>query len=234
MGSEQRGVLVTGGTGALGRSVVREFLDQGDRVHVSWVLEEELQALEAYLGQEFSRVQLHEADLTDEGEVARVFQEIREAGGLTVSAHIAGGFVYAPLEDTDAVTWRRMMEMNATTCFLCCRAAAELMGEGGGSLVNVAAVPALGQGAANMSAYSASKAAVLNLTRSLASELAARRITVNAIVPSMIDTPANREAMPDADRSSWVTPDEIARVVAFLSGPQGRIVTGSALQLSKT
>ena len=232
MSEEQRGVLVTGGTGALGRSVVERFLASGDRVHVSWLVEEELAALESFLGEDFSRVRLHEADLTREEDVRELFGAIGAAGGLSVSAHIVGGFAYASLEDTDTATWHRMLEMNATTCFLCCRAAAGLMAGAGGSIINVSAVPALLGGAAYMGAYSAAKAAVLNLTESLARELAPARISVNAIAPSSIDTPANREAMPDADTSSWLSPAEIAAVIGFLASPEGRIVTGSALALA--
>ncbi len=148
--------------------------------------------------------------------------------------NIVGGFVFAALADTGLSDWRRMFDMNATSAFLCCRAAVPLLRDsGGGSIVNVTAMPALTRGAAQMSAYAASKAAVLNFSQSLSSELAEDGITVNAIAPSIIDTPANREAMPDADRGNWLAPEEIASVVAFLAGDSARIVTGSVLALSK-
>ena len=147
---------------------------------------------------------------------------------------IGRGFVFAGLADTALSDWRRMLEMNVTSAFLCCRAAVPFLRDGGGgSIVNVTAMPALTRGAAQMSAYAASKAAVLNFSQSLSSELAEDIITVNAIAPSIIDTPANRGAMPDADTRNWLLPEEIAPVIAFLAGDSARIVTGSVLALSK-
>lgn len=145
-----------------------------------------------------------------------------------------GGFAYASLGDTEPATWDRMLSMNATSAFLCCRAAVPGMRAGKwGRIVNVASVPAVGGGAANLTAYSAAKAAVLNLTYSLAKELMADGITANAIVPSTIDTPANRAAMPDADRSTWLSAEAIGDVVVMLASEQAGIVTGTAVNLAK-
>lgn len=230
---QDRVALITGGTGALGRAVVRHFLDGGAKVHVSWVVAGEVERLQASLGADFPRLTMHRADLTQEEDVAALFEAIEEAdGGVDVLANIVGGFFYAALEDTESTIWRRMLEMNATTCFLCCRAAAPAMKRrGGGRIVNVAAMPALLRGAANMSAYAASKAAVLNFSHSLAAELGPEGIRVNVIVPTIIDTPANHEAMPDADTSTWLDPADIAAVVGFLASDAGRIVNGSELVL---
>ncbi len=233
---EERVAVITGGTGALGRGVVKTFLELGASVHVPWIVEEEVGLLEDTLGSLASKVGLHQADVTREDEVAALFSSIEESEGrLDILCNIVGGFVFAALADTTLADWQRMQEMNATSCFLCCRAAAPLMkAAGGGRIVNVTAMPALTRGAAQMCAYAASKAAVLNFSQSLASELAADHITVNAIAPSIIDTPANREAMPDADTESWLSPGEISRVVAFLADDDAKIVTGSVLALSKS
>jgi len=199
---------------------------------VTWVEEREVSLLKTFLGADAPNLHLHRVDVTDEAQVSQLFSEIGDSGSPEVLANIVGGFAWSSLHETDVDTWRRMIDMNATSCFLCSRAAAAAMKGTGGRIVNVASVPALARGAANMSAYSAAKAAVLNLTLSLAEELAPAGITVNAIVPSMIDTPANRQAMPDADRSTWLPPEEIAGVVAFLASEAARIVTGTAVNLS--
>jgi NAD(P)-dependent dehydrogenase (short-subunit alcohol dehydrogenase family) len=232
---KNRIALVTGGTGALGRAVVKRLASDGAFVHVPWIVEREVAELKSYLGKLASKVTLHSADVTDEASVRALFRQIAERSKrLDILANICGGFAYAALEETDAATWKRMLDMNATSAFLCCRAASPLMKKsGGGRIVNVAAGPALNRGAAMMSAYAASKAAVLNLTYSLSEELRPAKITVNAIVPTIIDTPANRSAMPKADTSAWLKPEEIAEVIGFLASDAARIVTGTAVALNK-
>jgi NAD(P)-dependent dehydrogenase (short-subunit alcohol dehydrogenase family) len=227
--------LITGGTGALGRALVRRLLDEGAQVHVSWVVARETDELAAFLGGDAGKVRLHEADVSEASAVRRLMAEVAGLGGrLHVLANLVGGFAYASLDDTDLGMWQKMLAMNATSAFLCCKyAVPHLRPAGNGRIVNVAAQPALGRGAANMSAYAASKSAVLNLTYSLAQELVRDGITVNAIVPSTIDTPANRSSMPDADRSTWLAPADIAGVVAFLASDAAAIVTGTAVNLSR-
>lgn len=219
---ERHVALVTGGTGALGRAVVRRLLAEGADVHVTWHSRGELDDFRNYLGEDAEQVVLHEADVTDPDSVAALFGELNRLDAL---ANVVGGFAMGSLEDTTPKAWHHMMNLNATSAFLCASAR--------GRIVNVASGPALARGAANMSAYAAAKAAVLNLTYSLSKELGKDRITVNAIVPSVIDTPANREAMPDADRSSWLAPEEIAEVIAFLVSDAAEIVTGTAVNLQK-
>ena len=134
-----------------------------------------------------------------------------------------------PLDDTDAGGLGRMLDVNLVTCFLCCRHAVRRFGTAGGRIVNVAARPALEprQGA-GMAAYVASKAAVAALTQALGAELASRDVLVNAVAPSIIDTPANRRAMPDARHETWPSPEDIARTIVFLASPANR-VTSSAV-----
>lgn len=228
-----RVAVVTGGTGALGRAVVGRFIAAGAAVHVPWIDEGEKQELEDAYPRD--RLHLSRVDLSDEQAVQAFFSGIREDGSqLDILCNIAGGFAMSSLSETSLDDWNKMIEINATTAFLSSRAAAnQLRDSSHGRIVNVTAMPALTRGDDQASAYAASKAAVLNLTQSLSTELAGSSVTVNAIAPSIIDTPDNREAMPDSDRSTWLTPEEIADVIAFLVGPSASIVTGSVLALSK-
>lgn len=234
--SAKRGVaVVTGGTGALGRWVVRVLLEQGFSVHVPWIVASEAEALALRVGEMSSRLFLTEADVGSADGVSRYFEVVRaQEGRLDALCNLVGGFRSAPLAETEPKLWEHMLWLNATTAFLCSRAALPLMKESGaGRIVNVAALPAVERGAANMSAYAASKAAVLNLTYSLARELRKAAITVNAVAPEILDTPENRGALPDADTSKWVHPSEAARVISFLLGPDAATVTGSVLVLAR-
>lgn len=216
-----REALVTGGTGALGSAVVGRLITAGATVHVPVYVAEEL---ERFPYRDHDAVRLHEGlDLSKETDVARLYGA---TSALYASVHIAGGFAMGPVGDTSLETWEHLMRMNATTCFLCCREAVRTLGGGEGRIVNVAARPALVP-TAQMSAYAASKAAVAALTLSLAEELAESGVWVNAIVPSIIDTRANRAAMPDADHAAWPTPEQIAETIAFLASPQNAVTRGA-------
>lgn len=230
-----RVAVVTGGTGALGQWVVHTLLEEGWEVHVPWVVDAEAEALAASVGDRSDALFLAEADVSRAESVARFFERVRgRSRRLDALCNLVGGFRMGPLEETDPELWNGMLELNATTAFLCCRAAAPLLeASGAGRIVNVAALPAVDRGAAGMSAYAASKAAVLNLTYSLARELRKSLVTVNAVAPETLDTPANRRAMPDADTSRWVHPREAARVISFLVSPDAAVVTGSVLVLAR-
>lgn len=216
-----REAVVTGGTGALGSAVVGRLIAAGATVHVPVF---DAKELDGFAYRTDTAVRLHEGmDLSVEADVARLFAE---TSSLYASIHIAGGFAMGPIVSTGLDVWNHMMRMNATTCFLSCREAVRTMGQRDGRIVNVAARPVLVP-TGEMVAYAASKAAVAALTLSLAEELSASSIWVNAIVPSIIDTKANRAAMPNADHGAWPKPDEIAETVAFLGSPQNSVTRGA-------
>ena len=213
-------VIVTGGAGALGTAVVGRLLDAGARCRVPYLHDREAAAFPHR-----DRVDLVACELTDEASVARLYAG---ASGLSASIHIAGGFAMSDLADTDKAALMAMIETNLVTAHLCMRAAVNAFGVDGGRIVNVAARPALEpRTGGGMSAYVASKAAVAALTQAAATELAGRNILVNAVAPSIIDTPANRASMPSADHSSWPKPDEIARTIVFLASAANAVTSGA-------
>ena len=225
MDFRNRTVIVTGGTGALGRAVVGVLLSAGAQCRVPYLRDTEAAA---FASQDHVTL-VPRCELSNEDDVARLYEG---AGPLWASIHIAGGFATGALADTSKAALMDMLNTNLVSCHLCCRAAARALA-GGGRIVNVGARPGLEprQGA-GMSAYVASKAAVIALTQALAAELAPQDILVNAVVPSVIDTPANRAAMPKADHAAWPKPEEIAQTIAFLASPDNRVTTGAAVPVS--
>jgi NAD(P)-dependent dehydrogenase (short-subunit alcohol dehydrogenase family) len=219
-------VIVTGGTGALGRAVVAALLAAGARCRVPYIVDAEAASFPHK-----DRVTLiGNCDLTNEADVARLYDGVAD---LWASIHIAGGFAMGAVADTDKAGMMHMLNVNFVSCYLCCRAAVRGFGAGGGRIVNIAARPALeprlGGG---MASYAASKAAVAAFTLALAAEVAGRGILVNAVAPSIIDTQANREAMPKADHAAWPKPEEIAATIAFLASPENKVTTGGVVPVS--
>jgi NAD(P)-dependent dehydrogenase (short-subunit alcohol dehydrogenase family) len=218
-----RNVIVTGGTGALGEAVVARLVRAGATCHVP-----SRRGGDAAGTEGGARI-APGIDLTDEAAVGRFFDTVPE---LWASVHLAGGFAMSPLAGTAQADFMRMIETNALTTFICCRAAARNMRKTGrgGRIVNVAARPGLDpRRGARMAAYAASKAAVVAITLALAEELKNDRILVNAIAPSTIDTPANRKAMPDADTSKWLSPEAAAEAILQLASPANVEISGAVL-----
>lgn len=222
---EGRHIVVTGGSGALGGAVLEALLERGAHCHVPCV-EPEVPAYFALASHE--RVNATAAiDLASEDSTREYF---RALPNLWASVHLAGGFAMAKLTDTTLAELETMLEINCVTAFLCCREAVRSMrrGGGGGRIVNVAARPVV-RPQGGMAAYCCSKAAVAGLTQSLAEELIGEDILVNAILPSIIDTLANRRSMPDADHTAWPKPAEIAQTIAFLVGPESALTSGALI-----
>lgn len=221
-----RVVVVIGAFGALGRAVVRTLAAEGARVA----------AIDfAPVPQRFEAAFVRGGvDLGDLAQARTAIDAAAEAlGPLWGLVNVAGGFVWETLEggDEDLSAYDRMFAINLKTAASASKAALPRFGKGGGRIVNVAAAGAI-KAAAGFGAYAASKAGVLKLTESLAEELKARRITVNAVQPSILDTPQNRADMPDADPSKWVTPESLAEVILFLLSDAARDVTGAGLPVA--
>jgi NAD(P)-dependent dehydrogenase (short-subunit alcohol dehydrogenase family) len=216
-------IAVTGGTGALGTAVVGALLQQGAHCVVPYVHDAESQMF-PHRGQAHVRL-VPVRNLADESDVARLY----EAAGspLWASIHIAGGFAMGKVADTDKSALMAQLESNLISCFLCCRAAVRAM-QGEGRIINIAARPALEwRSGAGMSAYTIAKAGVAALTIALAEEVAKDGILVNAVAPSIMDTPANRSAMPKADHAAWPKVEEVAATILFLASADNRVTRGA-------
>lgn len=221
----QRNVVVTGGTGGLGRAVVDGLLAAGANVFIPAFSEEEVARFDLAAHQNVTITPGQ--NLTDEAHVQDYYQALPE---IWASIHIAGGFAMAPLAETSKADFMRQMEMNALSVFLCSREAAKRMDAGGGRIVNIAARPGLEpRTGAGMAAYAASKAAVVALTQALGEELAADGILVNAVAPSILDTPPNRAAMPDADFDLWPKVEEVAATILHLASPENRVARSAVV-----
>jgi NAD(P)-dependent dehydrogenase (short-subunit alcohol dehydrogenase family) len=228
MDFRNRHVVITGGAGALGAAVVGALVEAGAICHVP--CHDEAEAQRFPLRENRQVVLTVTGSLADDEAVGRFYQAVTP---LWASIHLAGGFAAGPLRDAAPATLRQQIDMNLVTCLLCCRAAMSAMtrggGEGGGGrIVNVAARPGLEwRAGAGMVAYAASKAAVAALTAALAEEVAKDGILVNAVAPSIMDTPANRRAMPKADYNLWPKVEEVAATILFLASPDNRVTRGA-------
>jgi NAD(P)-dependent dehydrogenase (short-subunit alcohol dehydrogenase family) len=217
----QRTAIVTGGTGGLGAAVTGRLLEDGWRVVVPWFAERELERVEAH-----ERLDLVQADLTDPASAASV----AEAAGADLRAlvNLVGGFAMGErLHETPIDDFERLLRLNLRPTYLMSAAALPAMlAAGSGSIVCVSARPAV-QPFSGAAGYITAKAAVLAFVDVLDAEYRADGIRANAIMPSVIDTPANRESQPDADHDRWVRPAEIARVIGFLASDDAAVTSGA-------
>jgi len=226
-GANGRAVLVTGGTGALGMGVTGQLVDAGHRVLVTWIVEREADAARTAFG---DSVELIHLDVGDEQDVAETAARLDADGGIWALVHLVGGFLAdRPVVEMELAEWDRMMALNA-------RSGANLLhaflpgmvARGAGRIVGVGTRAAFAPFAGG-SAYAASKAALLALVHAASEEVKHHGVCVNAIVPSVIDTPVNRAAMPDADHERWVDPRDLGAVIRFLCSDAARAITGAAI-----
>lgn len=221
-------VMITGATGNLGRATALAFARQGARL---CLLARKLDDVEGYRKEGASDVLACPADLMEAKAIdAAVAKAVERFGQIDVLCNIAGGFAMGEaVHEIDAKGWARMMELNAGSVLRMAHAVVpHMLARKSGRIVNVGAYGALG-GKAQMGAYIASKSAVIRLTESMAAELRDAGINVNCVLPSIIDTPENRAAMPKANPAKWVAPEDLAAVILFLASPAARAVHGAAL-----
>jgi NAD(P)-dependent dehydrogenase (short-subunit alcohol dehydrogenase family) len=226
-----RVAIVTGGTGALGQAITHRFLDAGGTVCIPYAVPEELERLRASLSSALlARLHVVQSDITDEAAFAEFVAGVLGAHRrIDVLVNGVGGFQGGDLASTPLARWNQMIALNLTSAAIACRGVLPAMTAGRyGRIVNIssrAVVPPAG----GFIAYTVAKSAVLTLTQALAQEVKPHGITVNAVLPSTMDTPANRKAMPDADRSQWVQPDAVAAVIAFLASEAAGAVSGAGV-----
>ncbi len=219
--------LITGGTGGLGRAVSLAFLQAGARVVVTYRHQEEMDSLAKEAGAQAAQLSGHVLDVTDET-TTQAF--VATLGPIDALVNAVGGYIAGkPLWETEAKVLDQMLALNLKSGFVTTRAVLPAMlKQGRGAIVNVAATAAVTHPAAS-AAYAASKAAAVAMIASLAADLKGTGVRANSIMPSIIDTPANRHAMPDADYAKWPKPEDIAKVVLFLCSDESKLIQGAAI-----
>ncbi len=222
-------VVITGAAGVLGAAVARAFLSAG----ASLALLDRAAASHDPLKDSAEPHEFLEGiDLTDLGQAQRAMDTAAsKLGGIDVLVNIAGGFRWETIADGSLETWDFLYAINLKTALCACKAALRYLPADDGRIVNVGAA-ATAKAGTGMGAYTASKAGVAKLTEALAEELKDKGINVNAVLPTIIDTPANRADMPKADFSRWVAPQALADVIVFLSSHAARAITGASILVS--
>ena len=226
-----RVVIVTGAAGNLGSAVARAFRAAGARLVLVDRAPDRMPVLFPDLADSPDHYLAAGVDLTDADAAKGVVEEtLRRLGRIDVLVHTVGGYRGGqPVHETDLETWQFLFDLNVRTALTVTRAVVPVMvAQGAGRIIYVAARAGL-EGGKNMAAYSAAKSALIRLTESLAAELRGTGVTVNCVLPSTIDTPQNRAAMPKADPARWVKPEAIADVILFLASDAARAVHGAAI-----
>jgi NAD(P)-dependent dehydrogenase (short-subunit alcohol dehydrogenase family) len=223
----ERSVLVTGGTGALGTQVTAAFLREGTSVTIPVVADAEAERMAREIGPDAARASLVRASVLDEDAFARLVDGMARLDALV---HLVGGFAMGPTDGFSLADFRAQIDLNLTTTFVALKHALRRMkAAGSGRIVTVASRAALEPGA-EQAAYAAAKAGVLAMTRAVAAETRGSDITANCVLPSVIDTPANRRAMGDASAHLWVKPEQLAATIVYLASPAAGHLRGTAVQ----
>ena len=228
---EGRVVLVAGGTGGLGRAASSAFLDEGAEVTITYRNQPDWETFKNSVAANAVRLQGHEVDVTDEGAVNQLMEKILlKHGRLDAMVNAVGGYAGGlKLWEMETKVFEQMLNLNLRSGYALSRAAVRAMlRQGRGAIVNVAAKAAVDH-AAGASAYAASKAAAVAMLDALAADVKGTGVRVNTILPSIIDTEANRKAMPKADFSQWPKPQDIARVILFLCSDDAKVIHGAAI-----
>ncbi|MBQ0741848.1 MAG: SDR family NAD(P)-dependent oxidoreductase [Pseudomonas sp.] len=223
-----RAVIVTGGFGVLGSALTKLLLERGARVAAL-----DLSDVPAALTASADFLPLGKVNLAETASAEQAMNQVIETfGHIDAVVNVAGGFAWETFESGSLDTWDRLYQMNVRTAIVSTKAALpHILSAGNGRVINVSALAANKAGL-GVAAYAASKAGVARFTESLAEELKTRDVTVNAVMPSIIDTPNNRADMPDQDFSAWVTPEALSAVIAFLLSAEGQVITGACLPVS--
>ncbi|MFN3725968.1 MAG: SDR family NAD(P)-dependent oxidoreductase [Allosphingosinicella sp.] len=216
-------VAVTGASGALGSAVARHLAEAGYSVAA-------IDLTQGGAAQIAGVTAIGGVDLADPDAAVQAFAKLEARGGLHGLVNVAGGFAWETLAEGGIETWDAMYRINLRTAVNACKAALPMLSRGS-AIVSIGALGSIAPGV-GMAAYAASKSGVARLTESLAEELKGRGIRVNAVLPSIIDTPTNRRDMPDADFATWVAPEALARVIAFLLGDAAAPITGALLPVA--
>lgn len=225
--------VVTGATGALGRFVAKLFLEEGAKVIAIYRSEDRFKELRSFIGDLGNGLLGVKGDVTDESSVSEIFTKaVEEYGRVDILINLVGGYAGgSPVAELEVEIWDRMINLNLKSAFLCSKAALSYMiKQNYGKIVNVSARTAVRKRSrAKNSAYAIAKLGVLALTETIAEEVRRFDINVNCILPSTIDTPANRRDFPKADFSRWVSPIDIAEVILFLTSDASKATSGAAI-----
>ncbi|MGQ4649427.1 3-oxoacyl-ACP reductase FabG [Lyngbya aestuarii] len=220
-------VLLTGGTGGLGIGVTPVVLSQGARVTIPYRSEKDIERLKDILSPaDFNRINFVSTDLTEEAAVAKLINQMEQ---VDVLIHLVGGFSMGKTHEYSFEDWKQDFNLNLHTTFLVCKhSLKKMLSSGYGRIVTVGSRGAV-QPAGQLASYGASKAGVVALTKAIADETKNTNITANCILPSVIDTPANRKAMGEENANQWVKPESLAQVICFLASEAAQDVRGAAI-----